>query len=92
MNTYVQIINGSHSYFGFLNIRFQDGKMKFSAAQGIKPSLKWEVNLGNISGLTSDEFMGADRVAFFDGQVEYILFEAGVGVTEFLQDNLCAEP
>lgn len=90
MNTYAQIIDGSNSYFGFLNIQFQDGKMKISVTQGVRPPLKWEVDLSNIKGLTSDQFMGAKRIAFYDGQVEYILFEAGVGITEFLEDNLYA--
>lgn len=54
MNTYAQIIDGSNSYFGFLNIQFQDGKMKISVTQGVRPPLKWEVDLSNIKGLTSD--------------------------------------
>ena len=91
MNTYAQIIQGSQNFFGFLNLKFKDGKLKISVAQGLRPAVKWDVDLAHISGLSTDEFMGAKRIAFYDGQVEYILFETGIGVSEYLEDNLYAE-
>lgn len=88
MNTYAQIVNGSQSYFGFLNFKFQDGQMKISVARGVKPATKWTVDLDEISELSTDEYLGAKRIVFFVGNTEYIFLATGVGVTEFLEDNL----
>ncbi len=91
MNTYAQIINGSHSYFGFLNFKFEDGKMKISISKGVRLPKKWEIDLNDITGLTTDEFMGAKRITFFVGNTEYILPATGIGITQYLEDHLYAE-
>lgn len=91
MNTYAQIIEGPRTYFGFVNVKFKANLMKLSVTQGLKRPLKWQVDLRKIGGLTRDVYMGTQRLAFYAGGREYILFGAGNGVVEFLADNLTVE-
>lgn len=88
MNVYVEIIYQTHKFHQLAKVKIDEDSLHLIFPRAAKIQRHIEIPLAQISGFSKVEYFGTTQLYFYHGNQEYILFETGRGVVEYLEDKL----
>lgn len=84
MQTYIKI---GQKYL-FARIQISDNQLFIHSHQGIRQAIERKIDLTQIDCLYKAQFFGSEQIYFsYEGE-HYWIYEAGLGVKDYLETNL----
>ncbi len=88
MNTYMALITAYKKYYGYANVKFINGQLILTFSRGVRPTFKKKINLESIHDcIKKVDLYGARRISFMFNNNQYVFFENGNGIIDYLSKN-----